>query len=271
MRAISPTSLFRSTMAFLGLGLGLALSSSWAAVQDDAKKVKDEAVTAPTRVALLSLIGKDLQVIVFQPGTGSHLDRNQKQNWTLSSPVYDQQALSLLQEALKTVHPQAQVLSYAGDLPEAFSRPSSIVDSEQLKLPDELLAALREDKAEQLLLLTRRRHESFLKTAKGHVGDGMLEGMGFYVDNYKRMRRTDTNEVGQGFLAPYVYLRLSLIDLSTNKVLKQRDILASSTLSSARSKDGFSPWEVLSAEEKLLTLSKMLNRELKKAAVEVLE
>lgn len=258
---------FCSTLALLGLGL--ALSSSEAAAQE-AKK--DAAVSAaPSRVALLSLIGKDLQVVVFQPGTGSHLDRNQKQNWTLSSPIYDQQALGLLQAALKKSHPQAQALSYAGDLPEAFSRPSSIVDSEQLKLPDDLLAALREDKAEQLLLLTRRRHESFLKTAKGHVGDGMLEGMGFYVDNHKRMRRSDTNEVGQGFLAPYVYLRLSLIDLGTNKVLKQRDIITSTTLSSARSKDGFSPWDVLSSEEKLLTLSKILNRELTKAAGEVLE
>jgi len=227
-------------------------------------------VANPLHYGVLSLIGSALDVVVFQSGTGSHLDQNIHRAWQLPEPVFDAQALQVLQEAIKQMQPQADVQLFGGKLPQAFQKPEDVVDTQRLKLPDETIAALRKDGAQQLLLLTRHRSEARLSTTTGYIGDGKLEGLGFYLDGQKRLRRSDNQEVGHGFLAPFVHLRLSRVDLSSKQVLKQRDISVGTTLSVARAKDGLNPWEVLSDDKKLDMLGQMMRRELSQAASEVL-
>ena len=82
----------------------------------------------------------------------------------------------------------------------------------------------------------------------------MVAGPGYYVDRDLWISRSDTGERAQGFLAPFVYIRVSLIDLATSAILRHELITESLVLSAARSKQGDDPWGVLSAEEKVAQL-----------------
>ena len=52
-----------------------------------------------------------------------------------------------------------------------------------------------------------------LRASNAWVGDGPLEGVGFYVDRYQDVVDAETGSPSRGFLAPYVSLRLSLVAL----------------------------------------------------------
>jgi hypothetical protein len=109
-----------------------------------------------------------------------------------------------------------------------------------------------------------------METLDSLVGSGYLEGVGYYVDRQQRTRRLDTLDEGTGFLAAFVYVQLSLIDLKTRSVVQQRSISASTVLSAAQNKAGFEPWEVLGPEEKVEKLNTTITRELQRTVAEVL-
>jgi len=75
------------------------------------------------------------------------------------------------------------------------------------------------------------------------------------------MRRSDTRERGIGFLAPFVYIRLSLVDLKAAVVVREQVVTASATLSAAQAKNGFDPWDALNPAQKVETLGRMIERE----------
>ena len=86
--------------------------------------------------------------------------------------------------------------------------------------------------------------------------------MGFYIDSEQSVKDVTTREVSQGFLAPYAYLRLSLVDLSTGAVLAERNINASATVGTVGLKNSVNPWEALSPAEKIELLNQLLAKEL---------
>jgi hypothetical protein len=102
------------------------------------------------------------------------------------------------------------------------------------------------------------------------MGSGHLEGLGFYLDREQKLRRSDTGQLGVGFLAPYAYIKLLLIDLSSGQVEREHAIAASRTISAARNKDGFDPWQSLDAAQKLAAINGLMRGEFKKAMPELL-
>lgn len=226
---------------------------------------------AVTRYGVLSLIGRKLDIVTAQPTTGTHLDPNLQDMRELPDDTFDIEALRVVQAGVRSAVPGGgQVLLYksrSADLPQ---RAVELFDGNKVRIPDELLAQMKADGATRLLMITRHRQEAELKAAHSRVGDGRLEGMGYFVNYHQRMHRSDTGETGIGFLAPYVYLRLSLVDLETGSLLAEQYIRGSTTFSAARAKEGVSPWDVLNAQEKLNTLLRIMGRELRAAVPKVL-
>jgi len=96
------------------------------------------------------------------------------------------------------------------------------------------------------------------------MGSGYQEGLGFYVDRETRMRRSDTGEAGIGFLAPYAYMKVLLVNLATGHVEREQLISVSNTISVARNKDGFDPWETLDPAQKVAAINRLVRAELGK-------
>jgi hypothetical protein len=70
--------------------------------------------------------------------------------------------------------------------------------------------------------------------------------------------------VGVGFLAPYAYMKVILINVATGEVEREQVISASNTISVARNKDGFDPWDTLDSSQKVAAINRLVRGELDK-------
>jgi len=170
--------------------------------------------------------------------------------------------------------PTYAVLSLVGDRLLVVSREgsagSNLIDPHtkrfipvgNTELDRTVLAAVRDiaagSKATHLVLVTKQRHEAMLPVSNGRVGSGWLEGLGFYIDCEQGMRNNVTGEGFTGFLAPFAYFRVSLIELATGKVLGEEAVYASLT-TGRRSVSH--PWDALTPKQKVQVIEGMLRAE----------
>jgi hypothetical protein len=115
-----------------------------------------------------------------------------------------------------------------------------------------------QSKATHLLLFTKQRHEAMLRLRDGNVGNGRLEGLGFYVDRAMSMQNPDTGEYYLGFLSPFAYFRVSLIEIATGKPLGEESVYASDAHAST---SNVHPWDTLNSQEKMSALQTMVRQE----------
>ena len=79
------------------------------------------------------------------------------------------------------------------------------------------------------------------------------------------MRRSDTGERGNGFLAPFVCVQPSVVDIATRQVIRREAIARGDTFSAARNPDGTDAWGALSSQAKVLMIKNMLGREVQRS------
>jgi hypothetical protein len=128
------------------------------------------------------------------------------------------------------------------------------------------MAAVKGTGATRLLLLTKHRDEADLRaTNDENLGTGMLDGIGFYLDTVMPMTYTDTGESGRGFIAPFVYVRISLIDIATARLIAQKIVKSSKLHVAGRRREAIDPWDVLTPSEKVDTLRSMIEEEIARA------
>jgi hypothetical protein len=222
------------------------------------------------KYAVVSLIGESLTITTFQPTTGSRLDTNIKETFVMPDSQIDRAALLAAEGAIKKVDPAATVVLLEVAALREMAEQRRLLDGEQFVAPQDLGLALKDAAATHLFLITKHRAEAALQAQRSKLGSGPLQGLGFYVDNQKRTRRSDTNESGQGFLAPYAYFKVSLIDLASSKLIKQHVVTATTTLSAARNANGIDAWGVLTTAQKIKMLVNFIQREMPVAAEKVM-
>jgi hypothetical protein len=220
------------------------------------------AQAASRRFAALSLLADQLDVVYARPSTGSHLDRNQRQSVDADAGAFDRLALQALQRAVQRSEPGAQVTMLA--LPTTsrlYTEPDRIFGSKAVALPGAVVDALIAAKATHLFLLTKIRDDVRVPLVDRTIGIGTVRGLGFYVDTEVRLQRQQTGEVSSGVLAPFVYVRLSLVDVASGEILRDQSIRAMRPFIPA-GRDALDPWQLLTAEEKVDALKSLLEDEL---------
>jgi len=211
----------------------------------------------PRTYAIVSLLGDQLAIVAPEITTGSSLDRNQRSYLKLDTPALDQAALLAADTALRQVDPGAQdALLLVRDPAIYEAQAKSLEDGSQVaSVVPPLSATLASVRATHLIVFTKMRHEASFETERSHVGQGRLEGLGFYVDRVTRLTDQGNGDEYVGFLGPYAYFRISLVDLDGPKVLAQEDIAASQTRGVH---SAVHPWEELTAQQKVSALQSML-------------
>jgi hypothetical protein len=212
--------------------------------------------------AVLSLVGDKIDIVTYQPQVGSQLDNNSHQSLVMSQDDLDTVALRAVNSALRATVAGADVVLLAASTPDSFDNQAHMFSGDHVTLPAEIDAAVRREGATTLVLLTKRRAEASLKVQDGHMAGGKLEGLGFYVDANKHMKNRETGVRSIGFLAPFVYVDLSLIDVATGTVMRRGAITVSQTIGTANHAEGASPWDALTTQEKVSALKGMLSSEL---------
>ena len=99
-----------------------------------------------------------------------------------------------------------------------------------------------------------------------------MEGLAFYIDRTYRTQRADNGEIDIGFLAPYAYLNVSIVEAPTLRVITGLPVRASSVRSPVRNKETvLNPWEALSSAEKVQLLRDMVRREVSTAVAKAIQ
>ena len=215
--------------------------------------------------AVLSLVGDKLDVVTYQLATGSNLDANSHSQLSMPQDEFDMAALRAINRTLKARVPGAQVALLAASRPDDFVDEEHAFSADRVTLPTEIDAAVHREGAASLLLVTKHRGDARMQVMDGKIGSGRVQGLGFYLDGTTELENRETGKHAVGFIAPFVYVDVALIDVATGSVTRRKRITAGRAVGVYHNEAGVSAWDALSAAEKVSLLSDMLTKELEAA------
>jgi hypothetical protein len=220
---------------------------------------------AQNKVAITSLVADSMSVVLRRDGPGSHF-ATQSTSIKMPGPLLDHSVLKSAQEALEKLQPGVSVAALK--VPAAGSNvdPSQLFsDDGQPVAGNVLVEALKQQGFTHLLAASKRRATNVVKLNDAEiVGTGYLEGIGFYLDPSLKVERRTAGAFAQGIIAPYVYIRLRLLDLQTMQV-REQVIAANSIATPTDSKESVDPWEALTAQEKMTVLDRLIRKNVAEA------
>jgi hypothetical protein len=212
----------------------------------------------PKSYAIASLIGDKVSVVLSQMQTGTMLDPNRKASIDLPEQGLDGDIMMGVQQVIKKQCTACKTLMLKVKPVE------SPEDGEKL-LPG-LLGAAQRAKVDRLLVLTKYRDDARLTFEGVKLGQGKLVGMGFFVDTSKRVRNANTLETASGYLAPYAYFKLHVIDVVSGDIIYSHGLTTSTTYSVTQKGD-FDVWNAVPAERKVPVLLSLVQLEIERVLV----
>ncbi len=174
------------------------------------------------RYVAMSLVSDKLSIV---EKIGGSSDPTQNHPHTTEVPLagspYETAALKAMASALAVADPAARTSFLAGAAPEFYADQEDWFDGDAVKLPETLRKAVGGEQADRLLLLTKWRGEAVISDGRTSVGSGRIGGLGFY--RYARREGLSRDETDVHlYVAPFVYTRLSLIDLRTARLVRSQ-------------------------------------------------
>jgi len=202
--------------AIPALALGSALRARAQAVASAARSGR--------RYAVLSLIGDQLTYVGASSfSTGTMINHSRYQTLPVIGTPFDSAAAEALAAEVPRHVPgaEANILAAAGS--DGWVSQEDWFQGDKVNLPSKLGEILSKEGAELLLLVTK--HKGRARITDGHLaeGTGSLSGLGVYRDAGVRTH-TEGSSLNFPMVAPFVYGRLSLIDLATATQLRHSDI-----------------------------------------------
>ncbi|WP_310389780.1 hypothetical protein [Roseateles sp.] len=247
----------------LGLGFGLGAATAQA---------QAPAAAAAPKFGVLSFLGESINIIGSRPSTGSRLSKNDQMSVDIPDAGFDASALSATQATLKRLAPQNEAMLFNVKAPKWIANPNELFTDGKLQVSAKLLESLRASGATHLVVLTRHRAEALVQFHDwGYNMGGTAEGLGYIISRMERVIDKTTGNTQDGFIAPFVFVRLSLVNLSDASVIKQRTITVAQPLTMKISSASTDPWDSLPAAEKIDKLNQMIERELDNALPKLVE
>jgi len=223
---------------------------------------EDKTPRDPNKFAALSLLGDSVQLISLSPARG---DTVQTGEWTSSpSGSLDNAVLQSLDGAIKAAGKQREVKLYTSTTRSLFGDPANLFVNGRLSLPGKLGEAVRQSGAAMLLLVTRSRQEPALAAALPARILTTLEGPGFVLDQRPSAQIGFDGQGGLPVFAPYVSIRVALVDLS-NLTLKREQSLAVAGRLPVAGDAAANPWGATTVEQRVKALEALIEAELPKA------
>src|ERR1039457_4621923 len=232
-----------------------------------------QAADSPARTyAGLSLIGDKISVVGHEAVTGSKMDRNRQGSIAMDNRALDTTAVLAAVNAIKRLDPGAATVPMTTNDSTLYELQNQLFESQDKSVA--ALAALKESiqsqNATHLVLISKHRGDALLRFANEYEGSGKIEGVGFYLDGSIRTRRSDTNAIGHGFLAPFAYIKVALIDARAMTVISEQNVEESIAQSTARAEGSLNPADVLTAAQKAAALQTMIRRAIARVMPELL-
>ena len=238
-------------MVVLAVGAVLGAASSLAAAADS--------------YAVVSLVGDAITVVGYRAATGSNIDQNTHEQVTLGDGVFDRLATRVATNMIHRAAPGAVV--QAIDVPDRarFAEPLdwSAPDSPLASLLSSVKPLLQRPDTHYLVVVGKFRGEARLRVSNGTLGSGKLTGLGFYLDPFRHLKNA-AGETGRGFVAPFAYVQVTLIDLETGAVVRSESDEETVTRANAGPDANLDPWDALTSAQKVRILQNELGRAVQK-------
>ncbi|HUP98732.1 MAG TPA: hypothetical protein VM073_12350 [Usitatibacter sp.] len=223
----------------------------------------------PRKYAVLSLLGDALLVVQRELTTGTHIDRNTRTVVAVNTPALDHSVLLAIDREIGQAEPAAKTVLLAARKPELFAAQSRALDAGVglASVLEAVKPVVAPANATHLVLVTKHRGEARLEMADGFVGAGRLEGLGFYIDPTKHVENRDTGARAEGFIAPFAYFQVSLVDLRDGRTIREQVVTASRAQASQQAA---TPWLAMTPEEKVGLLDWLIRTEAERAVPRLL-
>lgn len=214
------------------------------------------------RVGVVSLLGNSVRVVARETQEVLFKDVG------MDAVVFDAAG-----SAVNRLHPQAEI--------RRFSAPAEVDVKDQLdiglaasrrsELPAWVLASARQESLSHVLLVGCSTGAMEFRTGMTQVvGNDQVTGIGFFVSASGRTKNLDTGAVGSGYLAPFVQLRISLLDMDGPKLLHTTN-LSEGYIVGAPVAEAPDPWQFLNRADKASALASLLQRATTRGTQEVLD
>ena len=224
--------------------------------------VQDKTVRDTNQFAALSLLGDSVQLLSLSPARG---DTVQSGEWTASpSGSLDNAVLQALNVAVKASGKSRDIKLYTSTTRSLFGDPATLFVNGRLSLPGKLGEAVRQSGAAYLLLVTRSRQEPALAGALPQRILTTLEGPGFVLDQRPSAQIGFDGQGGLPVFAPFVSIRVALIDLNDLKLRRKQSLAGASRLPVSAAAAG-NPWAATTTEQRMKALEDLIEAELPKA------
>jgi hypothetical protein len=213
--------------------------------------------------AVVSLIGDQFSVVSRRPDVGTRLDPNERTNFPVADAVFDRIAASAVEKAILDAQPGTPVLSASIRDPRLFALQDKLLtestDSHDMRVA--LHDLLAKAGATELILVTKKRGAPEFDVVTGKISSpGWISGIGFYIDNERRMFNTEHKMDGEGFLAPYAYLNVALLDLASMQLVKSKNGFETTMALPQDRQNAAHPWDALSAKDKVDHLDHVIRK-----------
>jgi hypothetical protein len=237
-----------------------------------ALRVAHAVEASPGTYAVLSLVGDQLTIVTRRLTTGTQLDPNDRQVLPVDDASLDGAIAAAAESAITEANPASQWLRFSIRDARLFALQDQLLSpgAESDGLREALRGLLAKAGATHLIVVTKWRGEASFKLVDGSVGAGKIMGVGFNVDDVTRTKLLSTGEISTGFVAPFAYVRVSLLDAATLKVVATRVAVESSLWTPPQTKDAVFAWEIMTAKEKSQALDGVIHEAVSKATRELL-
>jgi hypothetical protein len=222
---------------------------------------------APRKYGILSLTGDAFSVVTYVPETGSRLDTNDKQRYSLAgNTVFDEAAIRAASAALQQAQPQAERFLMLTTDAELHKTQNTMFDDPGANQANrDYLKTLWKDKGvTHVILVSSYRADAELKYSNESGGTGKIEGLGFYMDNRVEITshsvKDDQHQDTQGVLMPFAYVKLRLLNADTLGVEREVRLRKSQLVTYAQNagERAVRTWGALSAKDKVDYLDRLL-------------
>ncbi|MCY4754571.1 hypothetical protein [Pelomonas aquatica] len=222
----------------------------------------DGAPRDANRFAVLSLLGDNVQLVSLTPARG---DTVQSGEWA-ATPAggLDNAVLQALNAVITGSAQGREAKLYTSSTRSLFGDPAGLFVDGRLSLPGKLGEAVRQSGAAHLLLVTRSRQEPALAAALPPRILTSLEGPGFVLDQRPAAQIGFDGQPGLPVLAPYVSIRVALVDLADLRLKREQSLAVASRLPVTR-ESAANPWAATTVEQRVKALEALIEAELPKA------
>jgi hypothetical protein len=165
--------------------------------------------------------------------------------------------LQSLDAAVKAVGQGREIKLYTSSTRSLFGDPAHLFVDGKLSLPGKLGEAVRQSGAAKLLLVTRSRQEPALAAVLPARILATLEGPGFVLDQRPSAQIGFDGRPGLPVLAPYVSIRVALVDLSDLKLKREQSMAVAARLP-VSAEAAANPWAATTGEQRVKALEPLI-------------